>query len=63
MNHALRRAVMRRDGMGEIERIAREAGMRTALLDRREDYPDPRYGDAAHGHARVEGFDGIDPDA
>ena len=42
---------------------AREAGMRTALLDRREDYPDPRYGDAAHGHARVEGFDGIDPDA
>ncbi|KAG0775236.1 hypothetical protein G6F22_013452 [Rhizopus arrhizus] len=33
MNDALRRAVMRRDGMGEIERIAREAGMRTMALN------------------------------
>ncbi|KAG0749452.1 hypothetical protein G6F24_015237 [Rhizopus arrhizus] len=33
MNDALRRAVMRRDGMGEIERIAREAGMRTMYED------------------------------
>ncbi len=39
---------------------AREAGMRTALIDRREDYPQPRLGDAAHGHARVERFDAID---
>ena len=42
---------------------AREAGMRTFLLDRREDYPVPREGDAAHGHARVDSFAAIDPDA
>ena len=35
---------------------AREAGMRTVLLDRREDYPQPRTGDAANGHLRVESF-------
>lgn len=40
---------------------ARDAGMRTALIDRREDYPQPRLGDAAHGHPRVERFDRIDP--
>ncbi|HZW19133.1 MAG TPA: acireductone synthase [Luteimonas sp.] len=40
---------------------AREAGMRTVLVDRREDYPQPRTGEAAHGHARVESFAGIDP--
>jgi len=40
---------------------AREAGMRTVLIDRREDYPQPRLGDAAHGHLRVERFDRIDP--
>ena len=33
MNDALRGAVMRRAGMGEIERIAREAGMRTMYED------------------------------
>lgn len=36
---------------------AREAGLRTALIDRREDYPEPRTGEAAHGHRRVERFD------
>lgn len=41
---------------------ARDAGMRTALIDRREDYPQPRLGDAAHGHPRVERFDRIDPE-
>lgn len=40
---------------------AREAGMRTVLIDRLEDYPQPRLGDAAHGHSRVERFDQIDP--
>lgn len=40
---------------------AREAGMRTMLLDRREDYPKPRIGDAAHGHPRVERFTDITP--
>jgi enolase-phosphatase E1 len=38
---------------------AREAGLRTALVDRLEDYPTPRLGDAAHGHPRVTGFDAI----
>lgn len=40
---------------------AREAGMRTVLLDRREDYPQPRMGEATHGHDRVESFAAIDP--
>lgn len=41
---------------------AREAGLRTALIDRREDYPEPRTGEAAHGHRRVERFDRIEPE-
>lgn len=41
---------------------AREAGMRTVLLDRREDYPQPRLDAEAHGHPRVERFDQINPD-
>jgi enolase-phosphatase E1 len=40
---------------------AREAGLRTTLVDRREDYPQPRTGDATHGHPRVERFTDIDP--
>ena len=40
---------------------AREAGMRTVLVDRPEDYPRPREGDATGGHARVTGFDQVDP--
>ena len=39
---------------------AREAGMRTVLVDRREDYPQPRTGEAMHGHSRVESFDAVD---
>lgn len=35
---------------------AREAGMQTVLVDRGEDYPDPRTGEATHGHRRVETF-------
>lgn len=35
---------------------AREAGMQTVLLDRREDYAQPRTGEATHGHRRVESF-------
>lgn len=35
---------------------AREAGMQTVLVDRREDYPQPRVGEACHGHRRVESF-------
>lgn len=41
---------------------AREAGLRTALIDRLDDYPQPRLGDAAHGHLRVERFDQLAPD-
>lgn len=40
---------------------AREAGMDTVLVDRREDYPAPRLGDATHGHVRVEDFAAIQP--
>jgi enolase-phosphatase E1 len=35
---------------------ARLAGMRTLLLDRPGDYPTPREGAAAHGHARATSF-------
>ena len=48
------------DVVAELD-AAREAGMRTVLLDRREDYPEPRLGDAANGHERVESFAGITP--
>ncbi|WP_460811787.1 acireductone synthase [Luteimonas pelagia] len=35
---------------------AREGGMATTLVDRREDYPEPRTGTAANGHPRVTTF-------
>lgn len=35
---------------------AREAGLATLLVDRRDDYPQPRQGEASHGHRRVESF-------
>lgn len=35
---------------------ARDAGLQTVLLDRRDDYPAERTGDAARGHRRVESF-------
>jgi enolase-phosphatase E1 len=38
---------------------AREAGMHTVLVDRREDYPQPRHEPAASGHARAESFEQI----
>jgi enolase-phosphatase E1 len=41
---------------------AREAGLRTVLLDRREDYPQARSGDQLHGHRRVESFADIGPE-
>lgn len=41
---------------------ARDAGMRTVLIDRLDDYPRPRLGDAANGHPRAERFDRIAPD-
>ncbi|PJJ99414.1 acireductone synthase [Lysobacteraceae bacterium NML91-0213] len=36
---------------------ARDAGLQTVLLDRRQDYPQPRTGEATNGHRRVERFD------
>lgn len=38
---------------------AREAGLQTRLIDRLDDYPMPRIGDAANGHDRVENFQQI----
>lgn len=40
---------------------AREAGLRTVLIDRLQDYPQPRRGEATHGHDRVESFSEIEP--
>ncbi|PJK10715.1 acireductone synthase [Lysobacteraceae bacterium NML120232] len=40
---------------------AREAGMRTCLLDRPADYPTPRQGSACNGHPRVQSFAEITP--
>jgi enolase-phosphatase E1 len=38
---------------------AREAGMQTVLIDRREDYPSPREGDVANGHHRAIDFSDV----
>ncbi|BCT91076.1 enolase-phosphatase E1 [Lysobacter helvus] len=40
---------------------ARDAGLRTVLVDRREDYDTPRTGDATNGHQRVDSFADITP--
>ncbi len=41
---------------------ARQAGLETVLLDRPEDYPQPRTGEATHGHRRVASFADLDPE-
>lgn len=46
------------DIVAELD-AAREAGLATLLVDRREDYPEPRAGDEANGHDRVESFAAI----
>ena len=48
------------DVVAELD-AARAAGMRTVLLDRQQDYPQPRIGDAANGHPRVASFADIRP--
>lgn len=53
-----REVVFLSDIVEELD-AAREAGLRTVLLDRRQDYPMPRMGEACHGHERVESFAGI----
>lgn len=40
---------------------AREAGLRTTLLDRAQDYPQPWLGEATHGHPRAESFAQVTP--
>lgn len=47
------------DVVAELD-AARDAGLRTVLVDRLDDYPQPRDGAAAHDHPRVERFDAID---
>jgi len=47
------------DVVAELD-AARMAGMRTVLVDRPEDYPQPRIGETAHDHRRVTTFDEID---
>ena len=42
---------------------AREAGLQTVLIDRLQDYPQPRHAEATHGHRRVESFSEIEPAA
>ncbi|MDB6162627.1 MAG: mtnC [Xanthomonadaceae bacterium] len=42
---------------------ARDAGLRTILLDRPRDYPHPRTGAAANGHARATTFGEIELEA
>lgn len=47
------------DTVEELD-AAREAGLHTILLDRRQDYPQPRISDdARHGHTRAESFSQI----
>jgi enolase-phosphatase E1 len=48
------------DVVAELD-AARDAGMRTVLLDRIQDYPQPRDVGACNGHPRVESFDAVDP--
>lgn len=49
------------DVVAELD-AAREAGLHTLLIDRPEDYPEPRLGTAANGHARVRDFSQISPE-
>ena len=46
------------DVVAELD-AAREAGMQTVLVDRREDYPEPRVDGATNAHPRAETFDDI----
>lgn len=55
LDHPPGRFVFLSDVVEELD-AARDAGMRTVLVDRREDYAQPRLGDATHGHERVESF-------
>jgi len=61
LNRSAERILFLSDVVEELD-AARDAGMRTVLLDRRQDYPQPRLGDGAtHRHPRVESFADIQP--
>jgi enolase-phosphatase E1 len=62
LDRAPRSIVFLSDVVEELD-AAREAGMGTVLIDRSEDYPAPREGEAANGHTRVVTFDRIPSDA
>jgi enolase-phosphatase E1 len=53
LNHKPENILFLSDAIEELD-AARNAGMRTVLVDRREDYPEPRSGSAAYDHSRVE---------
>jgi len=55
LNHRPEDIVFLSDVIEELD-AAQEAGLRTVMLDRREDYPQPRTGEATHGHVRVDSF-------
>ena len=55
LGHAAGDVLFLSDVIEELD-AAREAGMQTVLVDRREDYPEPREGDATRGHRRVTSF-------
>lgn len=61
LNHRPEDIVFLSDVVEELD-AAREAGLRTVMLDRREDYPQQRTGEATHGHDRVESFADIEID-
>jgi len=55
IGHAPEDILFLSDVLEELD-AARDAGMQTVLVDRREDYPQPRTGEATRGHTRVERF-------
>ena len=59
LDHRPEDIVFLSDVVEELD-AARDAGMRTVLVDRREDYAEPRTGEATHGHARVSSFADLD---
>jgi enolase-phosphatase E1 len=55
IGHAPANILFLSDIVEELD-AARDAGLQTALIDRREDYPQPRQGEEVNGHRRVESF-------
>lgn len=59
LDQAPREILFLSDVVEELD-AARDGGLRTVLVDRREDYPEQRIGDTTHGHPRVERFTEVD---